>query len=242
MTEFVQGQTRRWGIAWSFTNEHIPDVGLFLCVVFRMSKINLAFKIQSFGRLSVHPNNSLYSFQPPHNTLSHHFHLSFTSIDTQYLQTVLLGTCRTARVLAYERPIILEEEEHPKAPLTTFRMNPNLLQANANTWSRKERRKQGQGQKDRQGGREGSVTPQTRATLMCSTQWLFDFTTTPADVILESQWVFGDDRRMFEGLIAHIVKKVTQALEPYAPRTHEFSPPGMEGSLSEVKSSPLPNI
>lgn len=121
-------------------------------------------------------------------------------------------------------------------------MNPILIQASTNTWSRKERRKQEQGQSNQE-GREGSTTPQqpTNMALMCSMQWLFDFTTTPAGVVLESQWVFGDDRPMFEGLVAHIVKKVTQGLEPYTPRPQEHSPPIAEGSLSEAKSSPLPS-
>lgn len=200
----------------------------------------LIVPIQSFGRLSVHPNNSLHSLQPIRNTLSHHFQLSFTSIDAQYLQTALLGVCSIARVLANERPIILEEEEFPKAPLTTFRMNPILIQANSNTWSRKERRKQGQAQAT---DREGSITPPTRVTLMCSMQWLFNFTVTPADVILESQWVFGDDRNMFESLVSHIVKKLTQALEPYTPRAQEYPPPSVESSLSETTiASPMTNV
>lgn len=208
ITEFVQGQTRRWGIAWSFTNEHLPD---------------------SFGRLSVHPNNALHSLQPPRNTLTSQFQLSFTSIDAQYLQTSLLGICSLARVAASERPIILEEEDFPKASsFPTFRLNPVLVQAHANTWSRRARRNLDQPQP---GEREGSITPQTSVTLMCSMQWLFDFSEVPARVVLESQWVFGDDRQMFEGLVAHIVKKLTQALETYTPRAPEIDS-GSEATLA----------
>ncbi|KXN86743.1 Putative methyltransferase-like protein C27D7.08c [Leucoagaricus sp. SymC.cos] len=218
LTEFVQGQTRRWGIAWSFTNEHLPDC---------------------FGRLSVHPSNALYSLQPPRNTLTSQFQLSFSSIDAQYLQTALLGICSLARVTATERPLILEDQNLPDAPaLTTFRMSPVLIQAHANTWSRKARRNHDLGNQDlaQPGEREGSITPQTNVTLMCSMQWIFDFVETPARVILESQWVFGDDRNMFEGLVAHIAKKLTQALEIYAPRVQENDPASSETMIE----SPAP--
>jgi len=45
ITEFVQGQTRRWAIGWSFGDERLPD---------RVSRI---------------PNPSLHSLMPPHNTI-----------------------------------------------------------------------------------------------------------------------------------------------------------------------------
>ncbi|KAK0469088.1 S-adenosyl-L-methionine dependent methyltransferase, partial [Desarmillaria tabescens] len=45
ITEFVQGQTRRWAIGWSFTDERLPD---------SMSRI---------------PNLALRSLMPPHNTI-----------------------------------------------------------------------------------------------------------------------------------------------------------------------------
>jgi hypothetical protein len=32
VTEFIQGQTKRWGIAWSFGSDRLPDVAIFtLC-------------------------------------------------------------------------------------------------------------------------------------------------------------------------------------------------------------------
>jgi len=43
-------------------------------------------------------------------------------------------------------------------------------------------------------------------------QWFIDTTQVPARIILESNWVLGDDRMMFEGLVAHIVKKMAQEL------------------------------
>jgi len=46
ITEFVQGQTRRWAIGWSFGDERLPD---------------------SVSRIS---NPSLHGLMPPHNTIT----------------------------------------------------------------------------------------------------------------------------------------------------------------------------
>ncbi|KAF9448929.1 hypothetical protein P691DRAFT_728779 [Macrolepiota fuliginosa MF-IS2] len=212
MTEFVQGQTRRWGIAWSYTHEHLPD---------------------SFGRVSTPHYSPLHSLQPIKNTLVNRFGLSFSSIDAQYIQTALLGILSIAGVLASERPLILEEEENPKslAPLTRFKMHPVLVQANSNTWNRKGRRKHDRTQS---GEREGSITPQTNVTLMLSMQWCFDFAATPANVNLESQWVFGDDRKMFESLVSHITGKLTHALEQYSSRAQDPAPQPVETNPPEA--------
>ncbi|KAH9930660.1 S-adenosyl-L-methionine dependent methyltransferase [Fomitopsis serialis] len=56
ITEFVQGQTRRWAIAWSFGDVHLPD---------------------SIARI---PNPSVHSLMPPHNTVQQTYPQS-TSLD-----------------------------------------------------------------------------------------------------------------------------------------------------------------
>jgi hypothetical protein len=172
--------------------------------------------------------------------LINNFQLSFATIEVEHLQKSLLDVCESANISANERPLILDEEERPLAlqldldtpPLTTFRLHPILIKAKTNTWSRKERRKQ---QKQQQTAgerhRDGSTTPQSiqqqppHEELICSMQWTFDFSVLPAIVLLESQWVFGDDRSMFEGLVSHVVKKMEQVLEPHSMRNLDHYPP-----------------
>jgi len=55
-------------------------------------------------------------------------------------------------------------------------------------------------------------------------QWLIDSTQVPARVILESNWVLGDDRVMFEGLVSHIVKKMAQELSVHVSSARDIDP------------------
>jgi len=203
MTEFVQGQTRRWGIAWSFTKEHIPDV--------RASQerdiLNSSCLHQSYGRLSVNSTNALHFLQPPRNTLTGQFQFSSSSIN---LQATLLRICKLACVVARECPPASEEMSSEACGLTTLRLNPVIVQADTNTWSRRARRNPVQSQSKEH---HGLTAPQPSTALMCRMQWFIDTTPVPARVILESHWIFGDDRMMFEGLVAHIVKKLAQELQ-----------------------------
>lgn len=205
MTEFVQGQTRRWGIAWSFTKEHIPDV--------RASQehnfLNSSCFHQSFGRLSVNSTNALHFLQPPRNTLIGQFQLSSSSINAKNLQTTLLRICSLACVVARECPPTLEEVSSETCGLSTLHLNPVIVQADTNTWSRRARRNL---VRSKSKERHGPTTPQSSTALMCRMQWFIDTTQVPARIILESNWVLGDDRMMFEGLVAHIVKKMAQEL------------------------------
>ncbi|KAL9713829.1 hypothetical protein Ac2012v2_003440 [Leucoagaricus gongylophorus] len=188
MTEFVQGQTRRWGIAWSFTKEHIPD---------------------SLGRLSVNKTSRLHSLQPRRNTLVRKFQLPWTPINAQYLQTKLLEICT---VLIREYPPVLEEVSSEAYGTTTLHLNPILVQANTNTWARRARRNPDQSQPDEC---KGLTTPQASTALVCRMQWLFDDTGGPG-FALESHWLLGDNRMMFEGLVLHITTKMNQELKVYA--------------------------
>jgi len=212
MTEFVQGQTRRWGIAWSFTKEHIPDV--------RASQehnfLNSSCFHQSFGRLSVNSTNALHFLQPPRNTLTGQFKLSSSSINAKNLQAALLRICSLACVVARECPLALEEVSS-----TMLHLDPVLVQADTNTWSRRARRNPVRSQSKE---RYGLTTPQSSTALMCRMQWLIDSTQVPARVILESNWVLGDDRVMFEGLVSHIVKKMAQELSVHVSSARDIDP------------------
>ena len=206
MTEFVQGQTRRWGIAWSFTKEHIPDVRV------SQTKHNVSAHhafTQSLGRLSVNKTSRLHSLQPRRNTLVRKFQLPWTPLNAQYLQTKLLEICT---VLIREYPPVLEEVSSEAYGTTTLHLNPILVQANTNTWARRARRNPDQSQPDEC---KGLTTPQTSTALVCRMQWLFDDTGAPG-FALESHWLLGDNRMMFEGLVLHITTKMNQELKVYA--------------------------
>jgi len=105
--------------------------------------------------------------------------------------------------------------------LTTLHLNPVIVQADTNTWSRRARRNPVRSQSKEH---HGLTTPQSSIVLMCRMQWLIDTTKVPGRVILESNWVLGDDRMMFEGLVSHIVKKMARELWVHVSCTRDIDP------------------
>ncbi|KAF9040836.1 hypothetical protein BJ165DRAFT_1350914 [Panaeolus papilionaceus] len=112
VTEFVQGQTRRWAIGWSFFDTRLPD--------------SIA-RIQSIG-----PNHPLHRLLPPRNVLLQ----SFPAASRQDLWQALINVLDSVSgVTATEKaPFASVKEEDSNAALL-------LVEAQGNTWSRSARRK-----------------------------------------------------------------------------------------------------
>jgi len=75
ITEFVQGQTRRWGIAWSFTDLHLPD---------------------NVGRTTSY---ALQDIMPPRNDL----HRSFPHTSTDKLKGLLVDVLTSVNGISFRR-------------------------------------------------------------------------------------------------------------------------------------------
>ncbi|KAF9525107.1 hypothetical protein CPB83DRAFT_897251 [Crepidotus variabilis] len=67
ITEFIQGRTRRWAVAWSFFEDRLPD---------------------SISRMNVSSSHPLSTYMPPRNTLSQPLQSS-TAVDLRNIETAL---------------------------------------------------------------------------------------------------------------------------------------------------------
>ncbi|TFK38853.1 hypothetical protein BDQ12DRAFT_82541 [Crucibulum laeve] len=140
VTEFVQGQTRRWAVGWSFGDLRLPD---------------------SISRIShLPPAHSLYPFLPPKNTLRQTYpelastkeaaHSGISRHLGRKLQEVLLDVLREIEcVEANEAPPAgAERSSEPSSAAMLPHIRPSedtfpliTVQAARNTWSRSARRK-----------------------------------------------------------------------------------------------------
>jgi len=113
ITEFVQGQTRRWAIVWSFGRERLPD---------------------SITRIR---NPSLQKHVPPHNCLYQPFSSEHTVAQLRGAVQQVLDAIEGVTWSPNEQEVESNGQRSP-APETSPRM---VVRAAQNTWSRSARRK-----------------------------------------------------------------------------------------------------
>ncbi|KAJ3503764.1 hypothetical protein NLJ89_g8288 [Agrocybe chaxingu] len=199
ITEFVQGQTRRWAVAWSYTDAHLPD---------------------SAARIpNLPPNHVLAPFMPPRNTLSQP--LSLTKEPRPRFERVCTIVSEVLGLI--DGVTALERPESEKGEKGVF-----FVEAKANKWSRSARRKKtrlkdvvdegnstlGSKASETSEGASNLSSGSAAPALTCSLR------VRPAEAevveghyLLEFQWMFGRDRGLFESFASHVGRKVGVQLE-----------------------------
>ncbi|KAF8972036.1 hypothetical protein BDZ97DRAFT_1650372 [Flammula alnicola] len=190
ITEFVQGQTRRWAIGWSFTDLHLPD---------------------SIARIPfITPTHTLYPVLPPRNTLVQ----TFPDCTFKTVRDAL------SEILQSIEGVSATEVNHPPEPVDSAIVSSHsardptnsgsadlfFIEAQENTWSRSARRKPSR-RYHRSIARPVSqpsidIAPGANAAA------------TAGICAVEFQWIFGKDRALFESFVSHINRKVGIALQP----------------------------
>lgn len=203
ITEFIQGRTRRWALGWSFEMWRVSDTA---------------------GRLSHLPvSHPLYKVQPPRTTLSYSIPLT-TPIKA--VEETLMSLAEDNR-FSYSRL--------PTSALSDKQGDIYLVKATTGVWSRAARRKRKREINDVEESqpppkRRKSTTPSTStpstsegvdATGSSIERWLMISTVrlTKQDTgskeegtrLLECQWVYGQDRALFESFASHLSKRACTA-------------------------------
>uniref|UniRef100_A0A8H7XML2 U6 small nuclear RNA (adenine-(43)-N(6))-methyltransferase n=1 Tax=Psilocybe cubensis TaxID=181762 RepID=A0A8H7XML2_PSICU len=176
VTEFVQGQTRRWAIAWSFADTRLPDT---------MARIQ-----------SISPKHALYPCMPPKNTLVQ----AFPGPATHLVSTKLIETLHGIEGVSY----------------TTTSLNSFFVEARQNTWSRSARRsranKNSSKKPDPASLDADDILSGSQPALTCSCRVLADTAHADPVNVVENQWIFGNDRALFESFVGHVSRKVGMGL------------------------------
>ncbi len=179
VTELVQGQTRRWVIAWSFGDRRLPDVG-FRTEEHRTDKL-LMNDVQRIGRL---PHHGLQSVMPPRNTLQQPLPRA-TSVEEvlPILASVLASISGVSVLKRLGTPAVV------------------VTSATGNTWSRAARRK-------KQEAMQVEGIHPVEVALVCRIRCQKDVAQNGSRVLLTFDWVAGKDRGLFESFASHVERKM----------------------------------
>ncbi|KJA14451.1 hypothetical protein HYPSUDRAFT_173409 [Hypholoma sublateritium FD-334 SS-4] len=192
ITEFVQGQTRRWAVAWSFSDTHLPD---------------------SIARISsIPPSHALYPVLPPRNTLTQ----PFPGCMPARLYEALAETLRTI-----EADGVLATEVAPRAgshhPSFFIEAQANTWSRSARR-SRRPRAEM-QLQPDSHTGNTVASAGKTNPSLTCSARVIIQETDAGSPTAatstcsVEFQWIYGKERALFESFVSHVNRKIAPKLK-----------------------------
>ncbi|KAF8817010.1 hypothetical protein BYT27DRAFT_7247880 [Phlegmacium glaucopus] len=189
ITEFVQGQTRRWAVGWSFIDMHLPDS--IACIP------------------SIVPGHPLYPLMPPRNTLTQ----SFPNCSVPVLADIL---DRNLRLLEGVSATNKDLGSVSNAVSSSSASRTLFVEAEGNTWSRSGRRRRrlnGSTPLENTSTRTSSSSSRQPA-LSCSVQVIDSLPRTmETSLELEFQWLYGTDRTLFESFVSHIWRKVGDDLQ-----------------------------
>ncbi|KAF8630603.1 hypothetical protein AX15_002830 [Amanita polypyramis BW_CC] len=198
VTEFVQGQTRRWAIAWSFSDVHLPDI------ISRISNTALQPYLPQRNTLNQIINLPLSSF--PHDVI--------TYVSRRSVSALMESLSQIVNITVEQR-----SQGSPSSP-TYF-----TIYATQNTWSRSARRRALQREHDQQSDQKAQLQARevqppafiTSSTTPAPSSFACGIELKPPvmkneDCTIETelifQWMYGQDRAMFESFASHVTKKV----------------------------------
>jgi len=190
ITEFVQGQTRRWAIAWSFGTLRLPD---------------------SLARIT---NPALQSIMPSRTTLYQR-----VTQNTNLLSSDTLYRALTRVLEAVEGVVVdLNSERTDSGSKTGGVSSSILVTARENTWSRSARRKMMNATKSRMPDPPPTLLSVMRCRITCGDGpcpgSMGDKRVTTSGPHLAYLWVDGSDRGVFESFVSHVNRRLVGMVAP----------------------------